>query len=486
MPPPDNEFLLVPHSIPFDQLPSIPLDLHQPALVTDMWVERNLHRKQYINPEANVTNKPFVRFPIPGFEHLIVCSTRFEDVDLLHMSKTVKLMGATYDEEFSPKASVLVCNKVINGNEKLRHAQHWNVPTVTADWLWDCVRSGDLKDFQAYQVQPCQRKPYPESDKDPKQPIGQADSRNERSTVPNVERHGGQKSPNPSNCKSSTEKHNISTTDREKLEQDGTKGMYSNKKDCPLYSDTPPTSLEPTVSTTSVLREISPNSSPPKPPAPFSTPKASSVSPAKKPPHDFALSSVISSLLAHHQKARSSAASSDPANNQPQNQSRPAVRRKRQLFGRAPSNASNLSRASSVDTINTEGVGTPVELTRSISNLSTNQSIMNHIRRPSTTIDDIRTNDIFDPFASHSNAEHSAETENHELLQMTQLGYEDPDALAWREKVERKLGTLKPSGDGSGEGGGAGRKVREIGVVQDLTGLGTGPVGRRTRQAMGR
>ncbi len=66
---------------------------------------------------------------------------------------------------------------------------------------------------------------------------------------------------------------------------------------------------------------------------------------------------------------------------------------------------------------------------------------------------------------------------------MTQLGYEDPDALAWRATVARKLGG---GGDGPGEGegdaGGGRRKIKEIGVVKDVMGSMV-PVGRRTRGA---
>ncbi len=71
---------------------------------------------------------------------------------------------------------------------------------------------------------------------------------------------------------------------------------------------------------------------------------------------------------------------------------------------------------------------------------------------------------------------------------MTQLGYEDPDALAWREKVARKLGG--GSGGANGNGGGdtaagtesSSRRVKEIGVVKDVVGS-RGPVGKRTRLA---
>lgn len=73
-----------------------------------MWVEGNLYRKQYESPKTDITNIPFPRFPIPGFEHLTVYSTKFGGVDFLHISKVVKLIGTSYDEDFTLKASVLI------------------------------------------------------------------------------------------------------------------------------------------------------------------------------------------------------------------------------------------------------------------------------------------------------------------------------------------------------------------------------------------
>lgn len=71
---------------------------------------------------------------------------------------------------------------------------------------------------------------------------------------------------------------------------------------------------------------------------------------------------------------------------------------------------------------------------------------------------------------------------------MTQLGYEDPDALAWRATVARKLGGggggggVGSDGPGDGDAGGGRRKIKEIGVVKDVMGSMV-PVGRRTRGA---
>ncbi|KAL8944688.1 MAG: hypothetical protein Q9216_000256 [Gyalolechia sp. 2 TL-2023] len=463
-----NEFLLVPHTISKEHIPPTVESMHQPTVVTDMWVERNLHRKQYISPEANITNTPFQRFPIVGFSHLVICSTGFEDVDLLHMSKAVKLMGATYDEEFSPKASVLVCNKVVPGHEKLRHARHWNVCAVTADWLWDCIRSGEFQDFKPYVVELRSPKADQESDKAQNQSQDQGNSRHKHEAAANQERGSDRTSKSSNHGTHGTEPHTLHAADIARTALDNPIKNISSKEQClPTPDSIPP----PTIFTSNALREISPNSSPPKPTiSPSKLPHTWDL-PTKPPSQDPALSATISALLAHHQSARSSKSHST---NAALHQAQPPVRRKRQLFGRAPSNASNLSRASSVDTVNTDGIGTPVELTRSASNISTvaynnsNNTVHPNPKRPITATDSI----LFDTLADEQAAENNENQE--QQLQMTQLGYQDPDALAWRERVERKLGNFSKK-DGTESG-----KVKEIGRVKDLTGRG-----RRTRQAAG-
>ncbi|KAL8946348.1 MAG: hypothetical protein Q9222_007244, partial [Ikaeria aurantiellina] len=374
MPPPDNEFLLVPYDSPPDQIPRIPGQVHQPLVVTDMWVERNLHRKQFIRPQENITNQPFRRFPIPGFERLVVCSTRFEGVDLLHMSKAVRLMGATYDEEFSSKASVLICYKIVPGQEKLHHAQLWNVPAITAEWLWDCIRSGELKSFDAYLVQPrpVQRQARTSKSQEPVPKEAQQDAERDEDT--NIRR-----APDQATILPDTKKR---------------PSMISSEKSTanpPTSSNTSRTHLpQANTRTSDPLREISPNSSPPKPSISPSKPTSINNSDSLQPKpsassiSDPALSSAIHSFLAHHQNIRSASRSasrtaSNSINTNNTNQPLPtnnARRRKRQLLGRAPSNASNLSRASSVDTVNTDGLGTPIELTRSAS-INNNNNLNN-------------------------------------------------------------------------------------------------------------
>lgn len=207
------------------------------------------------------------------------------------------------------------------------------------------------------------------------------------------------------------------------------------------------------------LRELSPNS-PPKPP--FSRTKPQTSASLAQPDND--LSTAISSLLAHHKREPKEVPPSVPAD------LNRLGRRKKQLFGRAPSNLStcsngsiNLSRASSVDTMNTDGLGTPLE--------TVNSATMKA--------------DIKDPLTASllaSYDEHDVNDNSGENLQMTQLGYEDPEASAWRERLMNKMN----GGGKETKGKGTTPKAKAIGTVQDAAGVGLQSVSRRTRHAGGR
>ena len=69
-----------------------------------------------------------------------------------------------------------------------------------------------------------------------------------------------------------------------------------------------------------------------------------------------------------------------------------------------------------------------------------------------------------------------------EGLQMTQLGYEDEDVRAWRERVAWKMGGGAVEGKGKGKMS-LGKDVGSEGKVGEGGGLG---ISRRTRAAVGR
>lgn len=122
-------------------------------LLTEIWLEKCLHSKAYVDPDAHPLYRPFVAARIPGFQSLTICPTSFSGVDLLHFSKAAKATGATYDETLRKQTSVLVCNSEVSLNaDKVRYALENEVPVVSQQWLWDCMRASELLIFDDYTI----------------------------------------------------------------------------------------------------------------------------------------------------------------------------------------------------------------------------------------------------------------------------------------------------------------------------------------------
>lgn len=387
-------------------------------------------------------------------------------------------IGAKYSEFFTPNASILLCNAKSPSAEKLHHALGWKVPIVKADWIWDCVREGELKSFEEYLIQiPLQELSIEVSVQSAKLSDSGRDSSGNRKPLTRI----GKTTKGPPERKLETSERQIfpqslndttisitrkslSSTGESLHQSSETVKEHDPEKETFMPENESYDINSDTLRSTSVpLREISFNSSP-KPPSPVKSPSPPPPKPVPRLEYEEdSLGPAISSLLAHHQ--RSSAGSA--ARPMPE---KPALgRRRRQLLGRATSNLSmrsngsiGISRASSIDTINTDGLGTPME--------SSN---------PGTRSE----GDSLAALLGYDEREESHQSPD-DYLQMTQLGYEDPNVQVWRERVVKKMGVVTEIGTGKTEG--VGMRVKSIGVVKDVVGKGAQGVAKRTRQAMGK
>ncbi|KAL6709197.1 protein kinase activating protein dpb11 [Coniothyrium glycines] len=145
-------FLVVPHDAQADLTDFSDRAGSLLNLVSNWWVERCLHTKRLVDPADSVLNRPFEKLSIAGFSGMIVNSTGFAGIDLLHVTKAVTLMGATYDELLSAKTSVMISSTSTPNVQKLKFATEKRIPAVTASWLWDCISHGTLQPFMAYQL----------------------------------------------------------------------------------------------------------------------------------------------------------------------------------------------------------------------------------------------------------------------------------------------------------------------------------------------
>lgn len=186
-----------------------------------------------------------------------------------------------------------------------------------------------------------------------------------------------------------------------------------------------------------------------------------------------ALDTALKDLLQQAQAAKSRQHSE--TTNGSRNAEYPAHRKRKPLLGRAPSHSStrilDASRASSVDTLNDDGLGTTIE--------SANQTRDNSLSRTNSRNDQglasMLSSGKFDFLADKlpSHAENDENEENHEP-QMTQLDYEDADAAAMRAEFLRDAGKLTTKTTQTNQG-------LLLGEVREMEDIGWGS-GRRTRR----
>ncbi|KAF2009075.1 hypothetical protein BU24DRAFT_468471 [Aaosphaeria arxii CBS 175.79] len=144
-------FLVVPHDVASD-LASLPGGAGDLSLVTNWWVEQCLHKKSLVDPYESILCQPFNKLSISGFDGLIINSTGFSGIELLQVTKVVALMGASYDEYLTTKTSTIVCSSTTPNEAKLKFARSNRIQVVSAEWLWECIRTGQRQPYEPYSL----------------------------------------------------------------------------------------------------------------------------------------------------------------------------------------------------------------------------------------------------------------------------------------------------------------------------------------------
>ncbi|PGH27660.1 hypothetical protein AJ80_00674 [Polytolypa hystricis UAMH7299] len=475
-----SKYVLIPYNLPRSSIPLIDDTDLELDFVTDMWIEKCLHSSAFVPPEAHVTSTPFPRFPIPGFAGLRICSTGFSGIELLHVSKLVDLMGATYDEYLTSKASVLLCNTNSPNSEKLRHVHEWGIPAVIADWLWISVQTGEQKSFEPYLI----KSKFPSQHKTPvnSEPKAVAPAQEQARQKEHVGEASG--------ATSSTKQSEKESTTRE--------SEGKNKPAPPIPKPTTHLGIALQVVSTNAPQSTSRSTSPSKhthrtarsvSPTKIAHPSdANQAKPSDSPP---CLNMAISEFL-NSKRIASKSSNGDE-------KEAPKAKRRRQLFGRANSNSSTLtvtapalpgnqkqrgfSRASSIDTMNEDGFGSVVEGLDSPSRKTTTSNAASFASILNNRPDKIEAQQLLESrldlfrngggdFPGAGIDDGGLGFEDEESPAMTQLGYEEPDAAAMREKF-----TSKDKEDR------AKRKNLVLGKVKEHEVLDGWGGGRRTRRA---
>ncbi|OQE31415.1 hypothetical protein PENSTE_c001G08899 [Penicillium steckii] len=449
-------YIMVPYTTPRSDIPSTEDMAFECEVVTDMWLERCLDARALVPPETHVASTPFPKFPLPGFSGMRICSTGFARIDLLHLSKLVKLMGASYEEYLTQRASVLICNDPQTASrDKLRHTSEWAIPAVSADWFWISVQSGQKKPFEPYIVQ------------------GQVSQHRVSNEKPG-DGFTSERSPEKSGSKK-----------RERVSSDAAGNANKNTTEKALAGKAVKPRTIPIIDDGFSREE---DEVAPKP----TVPESQSGSPARDSgkPHSgeedttassagpSALDTALKGLLQQAQAAKSRQQNETSTTNN--ENSYPARRKRKPLLGRASSHSSNrkleitrpVSRASSIDTLNDDGLGSAVDSgdpTRDNSLSRTNS----RVEQNAGSLSSIFSGGKFDFTAEKTLAPIDNEDEENQAPQMTQLDYEDPDAAAMRAEFLRDAGKMSEKAKKP--------EPTVIGEIRELEDTGWGS-GRRTRK----
>ena len=488
----ETSYVIVPHDLPrqgFPEIGGLPSYVH---VVTEMWIERCLYRRGFLDPIEHPVNTPAHTQLIIGFGLLTINSTGFEGIELLHISRSVPLLGAKYSETLHPDVSVLVCNKTKPSQEKIHHALSWDVTVVSEGWLWACYRSGRKENFDRYRLG--RRKLGDGSNGK------NAQKKSNAQTVEEVRRQGEQDSTKTVTTAVSeicSAKKSALAKEVSELNRRTNSGPRDNMPGADFYDlgEKELSARDEEREADLPLQEINSNS-PPQPAtgrrkkplfqsldgntsAPPSQAGQEDVAPSEPvatipikrehiPQHSESLNGAIYDLLKRKAQTKNTAASSDTS----------SPSKKKRLLGRAVSNMSNSSRhsrASSIGSENTDGVGSVIGTDPS---QPVRPKSVSNARGASFTGKASAKSDQATPTFVDLGLSRDEHAEEEPAPQMTQLGYADSDdAILMREKLAEKRRARSRQGQESSIVQKDDKRIKDDDAL-----LGTGwGAGRRTR-----
>lgn len=514
----DHTFLLLPHDLSRDG--SVPPGLlygdHQ--AVSELWLERCMLHKTLVPPDLYPLGL-VLSGSLIGALDLTINATGFDALETLHISKIVTLLGGKYAQVFTSTVSLLVCSTGDTNKQKLELAEHSSIPAVSEDWLWATLRQGrraKIEDYLIKRTRPPNdqatidrrtiSKDYVEVSTIPiRRDLNESDTRqiSQETNKGEYRKKGGE---SKKHADPSTRVH------QDTMDVEGNRDSLSSTH-ASGGSDDSNTQAGSDVPSEHVLKELSSNSSgrrvPPaggKDTSLRSLDGASSVRDAApeangqneeqgqnrtqqadgpRPSNVAAINGAIREML--DQSSRQKSANNGTGSERV---------RKSRLVGRALSNLSNSSltsnmrpsRASSVDSINTDGIGSEIVTTMQSDaqggeTLNMGEKMaFNFTGRAKTTLAGFQAGGAFE--ANDLDLGKSGFETEPEAPQMTQLGYEDPEeAILLREKLAESRRKRITDGQAAEESKPAARAKLERKIQDDdiFAGAGWG-TGRRTRQ----
>ncbi|KAJ0085046.1 hypothetical protein Patl1_08273 [Pistacia atlantica] len=115
------------------------VDAPNTTYVSSHWIHSCLEDGCLLDVGSHILYSPLsCQIPLPGFEKFRFCVSQYEDKDRMLLRNLCFVLGAKFVEKLTKKVTHLLC-KFISG-PKYEAACKWGIPSVTCDWIYECVR----------------------------------------------------------------------------------------------------------------------------------------------------------------------------------------------------------------------------------------------------------------------------------------------------------------------------------------------------------
>lgn len=311
---------------------------------------------------------------------------------------------------------MLICNDQRHVNaEKLRHTLEWNIPAVSADWLWISVNSGQKKAFEPYLV----RKPVSQNEAVPKEQDLSKPQRPSNEAWPSAAGKG-------EGSRSLSKQNSLhENAERSRSRSHGVEDSFEQREiSGKIDGSVPSRSLSPTKRDDDGLT--------PAPTEPLTRDIQDQTTSSRN--TSKALEAAMNGFL---KQAREFSRTNSASGDQNPRKRRPNLGRTNSLSSAKNGLLRANSRASSIDTLNEDGYGSAVSAETDGKNSITSKSkLPPNIRTQSFA--SLSTGSRFTSYIDSPYDENNNNLMgNDETPAMTQLNYEDPDAVAAREEIMR-------------------------------------------------
>lgn len=107
------------------------------SVITEWAIERSLYKKRTILDDNWCHFLP--HHHLHDLHGIDISISGFSGIELLHLEKLIKILGATYQPVIIPQRDLLIATK---GAQKFKFAMKYGIPIVNEKWLFECAKLG--------------------------------------------------------------------------------------------------------------------------------------------------------------------------------------------------------------------------------------------------------------------------------------------------------------------------------------------------------